>query len=818
MSDITDWIRQELYPVLYECIDTALPEHSFKRSRGGDWISGTYLDGAKHKRADKTVITKKAPGRILEQGGDNISLVDYVIRRDSVTFIEAVKTLATAAGLQVPSSADYDSERYKKIQDKASVLETCNSYFTALLRDDPAAQGVRDYLRGNRGYTDQEVEDMGLGYAPDQEDLYRHLRERGFSQDQIQEAISLNKAIGHTHRLTIPFRSAGSLQGFIVRTISGAEPKYLVSTGLKRGETFFNISPLKGDKDLIIVEGYLDALISEVKGVDNVVGLGGARLTADQVQDAISRGARSFTICLDGDGAGAEGVRRGIDLILEQGVDRIYTVTLPELEDGVKADPDSLIRAQGVESFKRILSDSQTCLPYYLFWLQDTISRYGRIQEEKGELSPKDQDRLLEEIQLSATKISSPVDRVRYLKAFTDLEAIRALGITQESLEMTVDRLQDNKDKEAQRKELSRLIAEAGKLQSLGQSEDVISLLQEGVAKAKLKSGSAQYSKLTVPTSEQEVIERLSQQPDSLETQYLFSTQREGYKPLLIPAGALSIIVAPTSHGKTSFLLNLGLDIANGYPDKEVYFFSYEEDRDSVLISALSIYLGEMSANNRRSIRDVYKTGSLDKIRRGQRDEFVELSTAFYRDLIATGRLSIHYSTYDSDTLTGAIRHLYKTANPGAICIDYLQLLRVRAGKFKTYSRQEEVKEICMELKEISVETGLPIILGAQFNREVCNPERMSPIRIGEAGDIERVANLIIGFWNGNFDPPLSMMTQAESDLINQRGSCEPNQLYATILKNRAGEVGGVAKLRFNGSSGRISNTVSDQEEKTVKG
>ena len=123
-----------------------------------------------------------------------------------------------------------------------------------------------------------------------------------------------------------------------------------------------------------------------------------------------------------------------------------------------------------------------------------------------------------------------------------------------------------------------------------------------------------------------------------------------------------------------------------------------------------------------------------------------------------------------------------------------------------------------MELKEISVETGLTIILGAQFNREVCNPERMSPIRIGEAGDIERVANLIIGFWNGNFDPPLSMMTQAESDLINQRGSCEPNQLYATILKNRAGEVGGVAKLRFNGSSGRISNTVSDQEEKTVKG
>lgn len=811
MSDITDWIRQELYPVLYDYIDTALPEHSFKRSRGGDWMSSAYLDGTKHKRAEKTVITKKAPGRILEQGGDNISLVDYVMRRDSVSFIDAVKTLATAAGLQLPKGSDYDPESYKRQQTKASVLESCNSHFTALLRDDPAAQELRDYLRDQRGYTEQEIQDMGLGYAPSQQDLYRHLKDKGYSSEQIQESISLNKGIGDTHRLTIPFRAAGTLQGFVVRTISGAEPKYLVSTGLKRGEAFFNISPLKGDKDLIIVEGYLDALISEVNGIDNVVGLGAARLTAEQIQDAIRRGAKSFTICLDGDGAGADGVQRGIDLILEQGVDRIYIVTLPEIEDGVKSDPDSLIKTQGVESFKRILSDSETCLPYYLFWLQQTISKYGRIQEEKGELGAKDQDRLLEEIQMSATKISSPVDRVRYLKAFIDLDGVKALGITQESLEMTVDRLQDNKDKEAQRKELSRLIAEAGKLQSLGQSDEVISLLQEGVSKARLKSGTAEYSKLTIPPTEQEIVDRLSEQPNSLETSYLFSTQREGYQPLMIPAGALSIIVAPTSHGKTSFLLNLSLDISLKYPDKEVYFFSYEEDRDSVLISALSIYLGEISANNRRSIRDVYKTGSLDKVKRGCRDEFVELKTSFYKDLIETGRLSIHYSTYDSDTLIGAIRHLSKTANPGAICIDYLQLLRVRSGKFKTYSRQEEVKEICMELKEISVETGLPIILGAQFNREVCNPERMSALRIGEAGDIERVANLIVAFWNGNFTPPLNMQTDAERDRISELGSCEPNQLYATILKNRAGEVGGSAKLRFNGSSGQISNSITDQ-------
>jgi len=81
-KEITDWIKYELYPALYESIDTALPEHEFKRYSGG-WRSKTYLDGSIHKdRADKTVISKKAPGWILENGGETLSLVDYVIRRD----------------------------------------------------------------------------------------------------------------------------------------------------------------------------------------------------------------------------------------------------------------------------------------------------------------------------------------------------------------------------------------------------------------------------------------------------------------------------------------------------------------------------------------------------------------------------------------------------------------------------------------------------------------------------------------------------------------------------------------------------------------
>ena len=128
-KEITDWLKYELYPTLFESIDTALPEHDFRRYAGG-WRSKTYLSGAPHKsRVDKTVVSKKAPGWILEQGGDTLSLVDYVMSRDKVEFIQAVNTLADVVGLQLPKDENFNQESYQRYRDQATLLEECNSYF-----------------------------------------------------------------------------------------------------------------------------------------------------------------------------------------------------------------------------------------------------------------------------------------------------------------------------------------------------------------------------------------------------------------------------------------------------------------------------------------------------------------------------------------------------------------------------------------------------------------------------------------------------------------------------------------------------------------
>jgi DNA primase catalytic core len=798
-KEITDWIKYELYPTLFESIDTALPEHNFKRY-SGVWRSKTYLDGSPHKdRADKTVVSKKAPGWILENGGETLSLVDYVIKRDGVEFIQAVKTLADVVGLQLPKG-EFNQESYQRYKDQATLLEDCNSYFIYCLENSTGADEVRAYL-SSRGYSDEDVKAMELGYIPDQDKLTKYLLSKGYSQILIDEVVKLNKGIGFTHRLTIPYRSGGSVKGFKFRTVGDATPKYLNSTGLDRLGGFFNLSGIKGDKDVVIVEGELDSLSATARGVENVVATGGSSIASDQVKDAIRRGAKSFTLCLDTEpGKEEETAKRitsAIEVILGEGVNRVYIVTLPDLGGG-KTDPDRLIKESGVEAFREALRGA---LSYYEYNLQETLNKYGKIEEEIG-LQPKDIDRLLDEVVETASQIPDATDRDRYKKLFTSLEAIKGLGISEESLSITVDRLTSTRDKEAQAKEFKKLLSEATQLQDKGETDKALELLDSKVKEVKLKDKATEFSSLMIPIKENELKERQVNKPESLNSGYTI-----GGEPLLLPSGAISIFTAPTSHGKTTFLINLALNVATASPDKETYLFSYEEDGDSILINTLNTYLDEeISSNNRRTLKSYFTTGSTEYIKSQSKDYFTSTKDKFFRELIETRRLNIHYSSYNSDTLIEAIRYLHKHAKPGAIFIDYIQLLNLPEGKYKTYSRQEEIKEICIALKDVAVETGLPIILGAQFNREVVNQLRIHATKIGEAGDIERIANLIVGFWNNNFKP---LATEGELNEINNKGATTPDTLYTTILKNRGGRVGLEEILSFNGNTGKIKNSSS---------
>jgi DNA primase len=788
---ITDWINNNLYPSLFDCLDTALPELNLESFSKG-WRSSLKLDlsNSKDNRKDKTEIGKKYIGRINEWGGANLSIIDYVMSRDSITFIEAVNKLANIVGLQVPKG-DYDEYRSDSI--KTNLLEDANSYFTYSLETLEEAKEIKDYLL-SRGYKEEHIKYMELGYVPSQDRVINYLLSKGHSKETIDNFIQ-DTRIFKTHKLSIPYRTGAYFKGFKFRTTGEDKPKYINSTGLDKSGGFFNLSGLKGDKDLVIVEGELDSLHASVKGVENVVSIGGSKPSPEQIRNAIQRGAKAFSICLDREPHKEEEttktVNEVIEIILNEGVNKVYIVTLPDLGGG-KTDPDRLIKEKGVDSFKEAIKGAK---PYYKFYYDQIISKYLKINEATGTIKDKEEDLFIDEIVSTGLKIKNPIDRGRYISL--SMEYLKPLGITEDIISITIDKLQYKEDTEQKDKELKRLLSTASDLQVKGEVDKALEILERGLPDIKLKDKSTVFSSLLKPIEENEVKQRQALKPEGVGSGYTINGEE-----LIIPAGAISVIAGATSHGKTALLINLALNIVQDPNEGEVHFFSYEEDSDAILLNTLNTYIGEeLSQNNRKSIKSYYKTGSTEFIEKDRRDIFLKGEDRFFKELIDSRKLNIHYSDYNSETLIDAIRYLNKHAKPKAILIDYIQLLNLPEGKYKTYSRQEEIKQICIALKDLSIETGLPIILGAQFNREVVNHLKVHATNIGEAGDIERVANLILGIWNCNKTPIGTDSELKKINDINTKGT-----IYTTVLKNRGGKSDIFTNLKFNGNTGKIGN------------
>ena len=319
------------------------------------------------------------------------------------------------------------------------------------------------------------------------------------------------------------------------------------------------------------------------------------------------------------------------------------------------------------------------------------------------------------------------------------------------------------------------------------------------------------FSTLLQPPTEDAIRARLKLKPKSITTSFII-----GGEELRLPAGAITIVAAATSHGKSTVLQNIALDVAK---NKSIYYFGYEEDTDAILINTLNSYIGSelseaISANARRTVRSYLRSGKTIYIKDDgyahpdqasnqlNADAFLAAKDKFFAERIENGRFGIRNVNYNSTDLVNAIRYLRYNTDVAAIFIDYIQLLDAGNSK-RGMSRQGEVKQICLELKDVAIETGLPIILGAQFNRNVMSKKDLALTNIGEAGDIERVANLVLGLWNEAFS--------------NKDESDDSTGLYVKVLKNREGKAGLNETFDFDGNRGIISNRIV-AEEKIIQG
>jgi hypothetical protein len=425
------------------------------------------------------------------------------------------------------------------------------------------------------------------------------------------------------------------------------------------------------------------------------------------------------------------------------------------------------------------------------------------------DLEPSQRDNLLEDIVTLGSSLE-PLERALLVKQFLTWEGVQEMGITQEALDETISSLSKKADQKRQQDKLARALYDSQQLLDQGKPQEAIKALQKGTKEAQGVDRAAQYSRLLEPNNEAEVIAWSKVQPGGVDSGYAWKGE-----PLVLPGGAITVIAAATNHGKTAVLINLALNALEIHQDKSVLFLTYEESDKQILQYALNTYLDmpELSLNNRKTLRDYFR-GKHEFIARAAREEFNHKKEQFFRELITPGRLLIKYPELDTQGLGEFIQYA-KKKNPslGAVYVDYFQLLKLAPGEAKRNgSRQEELKEICLQLKDTAVETGLPIILAAQFNREVGGPHLVHPTNVGEAGDIERIVNTLLGLWNYGKPEDTAKFNREQASDYNKKKQRYNKCLEVQLLKSRELPTGGCVYWDYSGNTGKITHREQEEE------
>ncbi|GAB3983183.1 hypothetical protein GCM10028806_56120 [Spirosoma terrae] len=836
MNPTTELLQNEIYPALFGVLPYALPEFEFiKIANGYKSTTTRKITGEEGDSRGKVYVYEHSPGYIKDYRVGSLSLWDYVQERDGLTEAkDVVRRLAEMAGVVLPEQqlTPEEADRIRQARRLADTWECANDYFidclSGLTNEQAAsdrATKVRQYLlkplsENGRGYgtdvlrlpgqeRDRESIKLELGFMPGLSLLKEHLTSKGFSESEIQAITATidNPQIGSQNVLSFPYRDhTGRIRGMAFRTIErGIEPKYLYSRfgQGERASILFNLKAVSKDTDLVIVESPLDALHAAALGIKNVTALGGSgdTLNKSQISLAIRLGMRKITLMLDNDSedgverAGAKGTDSAIAFLQKEFPTlRIYVGQYPA---GVK-DLDELLATQGKEVFYQV---KENAIAAWRYQLDRIFTQYAALQPENGYLGDKEQDAMIGDIVSTAAKLTT-IDRDSFISAFVSDRGVQALGISRNSVDQTVEAIRKAELNKKQSEDLQGLLRDAKKAGDSGSTGEALDLLDKRAREIKSVNKADTFAALTAVSSEDEIKRRIASRPESLDSG--FTIDREA---LLIPAAAISIIAGSTSHGKSILLANLALNLAKLYPHKTFHLFSYEVDEERYLINLLNSYIGNenLAYNNRESIEHYFR-GKTSIRRKDKLDPtrettwplfnkemqalFDQKKEGFFRQLIDSGRLKVHYVTYDSDTLIDAIRYLSKTEPLGAVLVDYMQLIYTPTGKMRNPSRQEEIKQMCIDFKDIALETGLPLIFGAQFNREVNNLVQMHATKLGEAGDLERIADLIIGIWN-NSRKYSGTPTKAELATIEERVGVDPNPntWYVEILKRRGGRV-----------------------------
>ncbi|WP_296262016.1 DNA primase [uncultured Phocaeicola sp.] len=387
--------------------------------------------------------------------GKGGNVVHFIMEHEQLSYYEALKWLAKKYNIEIKERelTDEEKQAHSLRESLFVVNQFASEYFQDILYNNIDGQRIgMTYLRG-RGFRDDIIKKFQLGYSTDNHDaLARAALQKGYKEDfLIKTGLCYRKEDGTLRdrfwgRVIFPVHTiSGKVVAFGGRVLSAAtknvQMKYVNSPESEiyhksrelYGIYFAKQAIVRQDR-CFLVEGYTDVISMHQSGIENVVASSGTALTSDQIR-LIHRFTNNITVLYDGDGAGIKASIRGIDMLLEEGMN-VKVCLLPDGDD-----PDSFARKHNATDYQAYINDHETDFIRF---------KTDLLMEEAGK-DPIKRASLISSIVKSISVIPDAIVRSVYIRECSQMLQMEEKVLIEATAKL-IEQARETKFKEQQRK------------------------------------------------------------------------------------------------------------------------------------------------------------------------------------------------------------------------------------------------------------------------------------------------------------------------------------------------------------------------------
>ena len=351
-------------------VSTVVSKSVSLKKRGKEFVG---LSPFKNEKSPSFTVNDEKEFYHCFSTGEHGNIFDFLMKTKSFSFGEAVKALASEAGMAPYKFTKMDTEKEKRFNLYKNIFKEYSDYFHEKIFKPESNQALK-YLE-KRGINQNIIKEYNLGYVPWQNDFFEKIKKK-FSEEEIistglyYKNEKTKKFVDRFNsRIIFPINNLTeetiAFGGRIIRESSLA--KYINSPETefyKKGRTVFNLDKAKALRsqtdEVVIVEGYMDVVSLYAAGIKNVISNSGTALTEIQIE-LIWKFFSNPIICLDGDQSGQSAALRIAEklLMLINENSKIYFSILPQGED-----PDDFIKKNGKDKFIEFLKSKKIIQSY----------------------------------------------------------------------------------------------------------------------------------------------------------------------------------------------------------------------------------------------------------------------------------------------------------------------------------------------------------------------------------------------------------------------------------------------------------------------